>query len=222
MLIAQMDAAATPLSTMSGDVSRARAGARRGARPPTRAPTSRAALRFAADALRGLSHAEIVVVCDGALGEPRDAAGRSSSSDVALRYVPVGKSGKNVAITEFSVRRYPLDKSRYEVMLEVTNTSDEPADVELSALRRRQLIDVTSAHARPERAPAALLPEPRRRAAAALEARIKLADGQRDDLPADDHAYALLPERRRARVLVVTRGQHVPRGGAACSTSTST
>ena len=27
-----------------------------------------------------------------------------------------------------------------------------------------------------------------------------------DDLPADDHAYALLPERRRARVQVVTRG----------------
>ena len=29
---------------------------------------------------------------------------------------------------------------------------------------------------------------------------------QHDDLPADDHAYALLPERRRARVLVVTPG----------------
>jgi Ca-activated chloride channel family protein len=40
--------------------------------------------------------------------------------------VPVGKSGKNVAITGFSVRRYPLDKSRYEVMLEVTNTNEEP------------------------------------------------------------------------------------------------
>ena len=39
-----------------------------------------------------------------------------------------------------------------------------------------------------------------------LEATIKLADGGSDDLPADDHAYALMPERRRARVLVVTPG----------------
>jgi hypothetical protein len=53
-------------------------------------------------------------------------------SRVKLSYVPVGKSAKNAAITGFSVRRYPLDKSRYEVMLEVTNTSDEDLDVELS------------------------------------------------------------------------------------------
>ncbi len=34
-------------------------------------------------------------------------------------------------------------------------------------------------------------------------------------LPADDHAYALLPERRRAKMLIVSHGQHVPRSGAA-------
>ena len=39
-----------------------------------------------------------------------------------------------------------------------------------------------------------------------LEAKLGFADGSSDDLPADDHAYALLPERRRARVQVVTTG----------------
>jgi hypothetical protein len=38
-----------------------------------------------------------------------------------------------------------------------------------------------------------------------LTARIKAAPGT-DDLPADDVAYALLPERRRARILVVSPG----------------
>jgi hypothetical protein len=40
----------------------------------------------------------------------------------------------------------------------------------------------------------------------ALEARLALSDGSRDDLPADDRAYATLPERRRARVLSVGEG----------------
>src|SRR5690606_10990073 len=39
-----------------------------------------------------------------------------------------------------------------------------------------------------------------------LEARLSLADGTRDMLPADDRAYARLPERRRARILAVSPG----------------
>ncbi|MEI9952062.1 MAG: hypothetical protein WDO74_24515 [Pseudomonadota bacterium] len=39
-----------------------------------------------------------------------------------------------------------------------------------------------------------------------LEAKIRFADGRADDLPADDHAYALMPERHRARVLVISKG----------------
>ena len=39
-----------------------------------------------------------------------------------------------------------------------------------------------------------------------LEAKIRIADGSADDLPADDHAYALMPERHRARVLVISKG----------------
>ena len=41
------------------------------------------------------------------------------------------------------MRRYPLDKSRYEVMLEVTNTGEETLDVELSLFGDGQLNDLT-------------------------------------------------------------------------------
>src|SRR5690606_6725129 len=39
-----------------------------------------------------------------------------------------------------------------------------------------------------------------------LEAVVRLVDGTQDDLPADDRAYALLPDLKRARVLCVTEG----------------
>src|SRR6185503_16346649 len=77
----------------------------------TRADLGRG-LSFALDALRGAKNAEIVVVSDGAL----DASEATSGLDlghVPVRFLPVGKRGRNVAVTGFSVRRYPLDASRY-------------------------------------------------------------------------------------------------------------
>jgi hypothetical protein len=103
-----------------------------------RATDSRAdfprALRFAADVLLGLSSPEIVIVSDGNLGEPRDSAGEVHLGQVAVSFVPVGKGGRNVAITEFSVRRYPLDRDRYEVMLELFNASQQAGEIELDLL----------------------------------------------------------------------------------------
>lgn len=204
MLIAQMDAAATPLTTMTGEISELEAGLAKVAVTDGAADFPRA-LRFAADSLRGLPSPEIIVVSDGALGEPVDASGPVHLGDIKLSYVRVGERAHNAAITGFSVRRYPLDKSRYEVMLEVTNTSDEPLDVEVSLLGDGQLTDLTrlrlAAHERLPRFYPNLSG-----ASKTLEARLALADGAHDDLPADDHAYALLPERRRARVQVVTAG----------------
>jgi Ca-activated chloride channel homolog len=204
MLIAQMDAAATPLTTMTGEIAELEAGI--GAVKATDASADfPRALRFAADSLRGLSSPEIIVVSDGALGEAADVAGPVHLGDIKLSYVPIGAGAKNVAITGFSVRRYPLDKSRYEVMLEVTNLSEEALDVELSLLGDGQLTDLTrlrlQAHERLPRFYPNLSG-----ASKTLEAKLALADGTHDDLPADDHAYALLPERRRARVQVVTKG----------------
>ena len=122
-----------------------------------------------------------------------------------LSFVPVGSRGENVGITQFAARRYPLDKSRYEVMLEVTNSGTQPQDLELKLLGDHEVVDVSRFRiAAGERLPRIF--ENRSGASRTLEAVITRTDGSHDDLPADDHAYALLPERRRAKVLVVTGG----------------
>lgn len=204
MLIAQMDAAVTPLSTLTGEQSDLEAALAVVKPTDARADFARG-LRFATDTLRGLSSPEIIVASDGALGEPSDAAGPVHLGDVKLTYMPVGRHAKNAAITAFSVRRYPLDKARYEVMLEATNTSDEALEVELSLLGDGQLTDLTRLRLGPHETLPRFYPN-LSGASKTLEARLALADGSRDDLPADDRAYALLPERRRARVQVVTAG----------------
>lgn len=209
MLVAQMDAAVTPLGPMSGDTSELERALDSIKVTDARADFPRA-LRFATDSVRGLENAEIVVVSDGRLGEAVDSAGKVKiEGDVKLTFLPVGGSGadaaRNVGITAFSVRRYPLDKSRYEVMLEVTNTGPEQEDIELSLLGDNNLVDLTKLRLKPgERLPR-FYPN-LSGASRTLEAKIAPLPGSKDSLPADDHAYALLPERRRAKVLVVSPG----------------
>jgi von Willebrand factor type A domain len=205
MLVAQMDAAITPLGPMSGDTSELERALEAVKATDARADFPRA-LRFATDSVRGLENAEIVVVSDGRLGDAIDASGKVKiPDDVKLTYIPVGRSQRNVGITAFSVRRYPLDKSRYEVMLEVTNTGTEVEEIELSLYGDQTLVDLTKLRLQPgERLPR-FYPN-LSGASRTLEAKIAPLSGGHDDLPADDHAYALLPERRRAKVLVVTPG----------------
>ena len=204
MLVAQMDATITPLGPMSGDTSELERAADAVHVTDTRADFPRA-LRFATDALRNIENGEIVVVSDGDLGEAEDSLGPVHLGAAKLSYMRVGSGKRNCAVTEFSVRRYPLDKSRYEVMLEVTNTGPEPEDVELTLLGDGTIVDLTKLRLRPgERLPR-FYPN-LSGASRTLEAKIRALEGSEDHLPADDHAYALLPERRRAKVLVVSPG----------------
>lgn len=213
MLLAQMDAAITPLGPTSSDTSELERALDAIAPTDARADFPRA-LRFAIDSLRDRDNPEIVVISDGRLGEAIDASGKVHLGDeIKLSYLPIGRGTRNVGITAFSVRRYPLDKSRYEVMLEVTNTGPETEDVELGLHAdpkvggedHGQLVDLTKLRLKPgERLPR-FYPN-LSGASRALEARLTALPSSRDELPADDRAYALLPERRRAKVLVVTPG----------------
>jgi hypothetical protein len=211
MLIAQMDAAITPLGPTSSDTSELERALDSVKVTDARADFPRA-LRFATDSLRGVENAEIVIVSDGRLGDAVDASGKVHlADDIKLSYLPVGRGVRNVGITAFSVRRYPLDKSRYEVMLEVTNTGPEAEEVELGlyadpkGAEKGQLVDLTKLRLKPgERLPR-FYPN-LSGASRALEAKLAPLANSKDELPADDHAYALLPERRRAKVLVVTPG----------------
>ncbi len=203
-LIAQMDATVTPLSTMTDEVPVLEA-----AISSTKATESRAdfprALRFATDALAGLTNPEIVVISDGRLGAPQDAFGAVQIGDAKLSYVKVGERETNAAISQFSVRRYPLDKSRYEVMIEVSNTSKDPLDLELSLYGDDLLVDLTKFRVGPGEQLPRFYPN-LSGASRSLEARLAMANGEPDTLPVDNRAYALLPERRRARIQCVTKG----------------
>ncbi len=219
MIVAQMDAAVTPLSTMTNDVAELEAGLAAVSPSETRADFPRG-LRFATDTLRGLPNAEIIVVSDGALGPAADHLGEVDLAGAKLSFIGVGESSKNAAITRFSVRRYPLDKSRYEVMLEASNLGTEDLDLDLVLCGDGQITDVSRLKLKAgERLPR-FYPN-LSGASRTLEARLTSANRQpapgedpckpgaearADDLPADDVAYALMPERRRARVQVVTPG----------------
>src|SRR5262249_8406925 len=96
MLIAQMDAAVTPLGPMSGDTSELERALDQVKVTDARADFPRA-LRFATDSLRGVENAEIVVVSDGRLGEAIDSAGKVKvGDDVKLTYLPIGQGTRNV------------------------------------------------------------------------------------------------------------------------------
>jgi von Willebrand factor type A domain/Aerotolerance regulator N-terminal len=200
-LVVAMGAVPVPLSTMSDETTDLLVAIDRVHAVDTRADLGRA-LELASDALRGLPNAEIVVLSDGALAPPDPIP---ELGGAALRFAPVGKSGKNLAITAFSVRRYPLDKSRLEVMAELANLDTERAEVELSLWGDGAIVDSERLVIEPGAKLARFFPDVGG-ARHALEARLRYADGHADALPADDHAYALVPERRRAKVLVVTPG----------------
>ena len=144
-----------------------------------------------------------MVISDGRFGNSQNSFAAVALQDIKLSYVKVGHSDVNAAISQFTVRRYPLDKSRYEVMIEVANTSSVPLDLELSLYGDDMLVDLTKFRVEAgERLPR-FYPN-LSGASRSLEARLALADGEQDMLPVDNRAYALLPERRRAKVQCVT------------------
>lgn len=203
MLVAQMDAEVTALTPMTDDPGALEAAVTAYQPRDTGVDFARA-LRFADAAAAGLSGAEVVVVGDGAYPPPADGEG-AVRVGVPLRFVGVGRRGRNVAVSAFAVRRYPLDKSRYEVLVEVQSHSDREERVELTLRADGTPLDVARLRLAPGASTQRVL-ENLTGANQSLEAHVTLADGARDDLPADDVAYATLPPRRRARVLSVTEG----------------
>lgn len=206
MLIAEMGVAPRPLTTLTSDTGTLKDAARALAAADTNADVVRG-LSFARDSLEGLSKPHVILFSDGAFGDEVDGASlkaRVPMQGIDVTHIPVGDGGRNVAITAFSVRRYPLDKSRYEVMLELTNTDDQPAEIELTLLGDGETVDVTTLTLGPNES----LPrfyEDLAGASRSLEAVIRLQNGV-DVLEADDHAYALMPDRRRVRVQLISKG----------------
>lgn len=204
MLLARLEGSATPITPLTSEP-RLLLEALEGLEPVDVPADLRAGLRLALDVLRDQSRPEVVLVSDGGLEGADAFARRLVEADTRLSWSKVGVGRRNVGITAFAVRRYPLDKSQSEVLVELWNTSEEDEAIELVLLGDGEPVDV-------QRITIAAGERLRRffrnvsGVDRTLEARLSLADGSRDQLPADDHAFARLPERRRARVLVISEG----------------
>lgn len=175
-----------------------------------------AALTLAGALLAGRENPSIILFSDG--GFP-DAvlSGTGSPAGPEVRFQPLVSSPSelagtgNAAITAFSVRRYRRNRLSYEVLVSLgwfpaaTSPSGAPQKATLELIQEGEIVDVKELELLPGVQEEKLYPN-LSGAGVRLEARLRLADSQRDVLPLDDRAYAVLPERKRQRVLIVTRG----------------
>jgi hypothetical protein len=155
------------------------------------------ALAFAAAVLRGRPRPVVVLIGDGNY-RPQ----QPPPPGVELRFVPVGTAGPNLALLSFSARRRALDTGAVDatVVLQNFGRGAGRAALELRTGPERRAIErLTVTLAAGERVTRTVGPlvAPQ----AELEARL-LPEGE-DRIALDDHAYAVVPERVRRRVLVV-------------------
>ncbi len=148
----------------------------------------------------------------GTAGTPPSSAQVRSVRYIDVRFIPVGKDGRNVGIVAFNVRRYLANKLSHEVLVEVQNFGAAPATRRLERFYAGdEAIDVKTPGPSPARRAAA--PDlPRTWAAATIASSTRTIDAPRRDrqpekadaFPLDDTAWALLPERKKQHVLLVT------------------
>lgn len=222
-MVMRMDGQTTPLTRFDSDMPKL-ARLVRQVQPSDTPADLRRALSAAADALRDRKNPTIILVGDGAYDEealnavvwkkgPEAGGNRLDAIDLGgidLRYIPVGTTGENVGIVSFNARRYATDKTSYEVYIEVQNFGKKAARRKLVLYNGDVSIDV-----RPiELAPGEKLKQIYSRGGgedSVLRASLEMegaADGKaarRDAFALDDEAWALLPARRKQKVLLVTK-----------------
>jgi Ca-activated chloride channel homolog len=204
VMVSQLDAELTPLSGWARDAEQLQAAVR--AASASYGSTRFGALvEFAREHLAGKPSPEIIVFSDGSFEvlDPELRALRDAG--IALRQVPVGSSVANLAIRRFAIRAYPWDAERCEVMAELQNTGDLPRAVELTLFEEGRPIDLRTLELPPKSTTTHFFAL----GASGTKFTAKLAaqDGSKDAQPLDDQAYAVLPQRRTRRVLLVTDGQ---------------
>jgi Ca-activated chloride channel homolog len=214
-MVMRVDGQATPMSRFSSDGPMLDKVIDGIAASDTPADLPRA-LGAAADALRDRKNPLIVLVSDGAFPEQQlghvawDAAGKSLAavdlSGIDVRYLPVGHRSDNVGIVAFNVRRYIANKAAYEVYIEVQNFGQEPAHRMLHISNGANPVDSRKLDLAPgqrirqiyEKLPASDDNQ--------LHASLAPVEGKggSDPFALDDTAYALLPARKKQKVLMVT------------------
>jgi hypothetical protein len=138
----------------------------------------------------------VVVLSDGAFPGAAELARQEN-----VEWITIGGKTGNVGITRFQARRSLLDPIGYEILVEVSNASDQPASFRLELDLGDDPIDVV---------PLSL--SPGERSVQVFEktsdegGRLRASIDRADALLADNTAWAILPRRARQKVTLVTPG----------------
>lgn len=133
-------------------------------------------------------------------------------SGIDVRYIPVGRRSDNVGIVAFNVRRYIANKAAYEVFIEIQNFGAEPAKRKLSLMNGSTPVDTRDITLAPgqrirqiyEKLPAGEDSQLRAALSPYVGPDKNVVPGGSDAFALDDIAYALLPARKKQKVLMVT------------------
>lgn len=163
------------------------------------------AMRLAAAALRGRPNPTLVLIGDG--GWDPALLDRLKLDGIDLRYQPVGVSQDNLAITAFAVRRYRANQTAYEVLVEAQRFSPAgvtgPRACSLELRQDGEVVNVEKLELQPGEKIQRLYPN---LAGEGTRLEAVLRPQVPDALQVDDHAYALLPPRKKLKVLLVSPG----------------
>lgn len=160
--------------------------------------------RLAVELLRRRSVPELLLFSDGNLANVSESLQRlARAPKLRSAQHAVGRGSRNIAITGFSLRRYPLDKTHQESLLALENFGDQREPLTLRIHAAAGLLHEENLTLEPrQRVTRTLSDLPS--SGATLEAALTLAQGP-DALALDDRARATLPARPRTRVLAVSR-----------------
>ncbi len=142
--------------------------------------------------------AEIHVFTDGALSASLVAR---DVDDPKVHWVGVGRRGRNVGITQFTIRKTDYRAFGYQAFLSVVNYSTESLSFTLSLSVDDRPLAENFLTLDPNVRRSVVLPFSHQ-GGGVVRAHVDLAD----DLAADNVAYAVIPPPRPIRVLLVSRG----------------
>ena len=160
---------------------------------PTRVADAVAlARRLVADHKNG----KVIILSDGCFPKATKFA---EAEDIV--WVALGERTGNVGITQFQARRSLLDPVGYEILAEVTNFSEETVEVRFDIELEHEVVDVVPVKLEPEGTWSHVFEK-----TSAEGGRLVASLDRPDALMSDNEAQAILPQRDRQRVLLVTEG----------------
>ncbi|HUS16570.1 MAG TPA: VWA domain-containing protein, partial [Chloroflexia bacterium] len=186
-------AGSTPLTVVSGGQDRAALRAAIAGLRPTNGPGNMVAAITLAAAAAGAPNTTLVVLSDGAVGEAK-------LPDVTanVRYIPVGRSGENTAITALALRDAPQGP---QLFLSLANTGQQPAGGLLTVEIDGAPWDSRQVSIPPGEEPALTLSD------LPLDSRLVTVTLKIDDvLPVDNTAWAARANGPGAATLLVSNG----------------